>query len=232
MGTVLEIGPLDVLYWSADDYHVAVSDTNDFQAALSVGIYHQGSNAEVMGSLDFLGAATKADGLDIHGVPGATEGTLSGQAVRNSSMAGFFDRWEQLRDMLNRPGEDEYRALGLAARLVTSAGYGKVRTVPSGSPPPLAGTVLLCAVPESLIVSHVRGGLLVGANGSAFFYEQPLPAMEEAIRRLRRGLPLRFEDLLGAVEAAPGGNDKMTALILDLLNAGALSIPPAAQERV
>ena len=151
--TVLEIGPLDALYWSADDWHVAVSDTDEFQAALSVGIYHHGSSAEVMTSLDFLAAITRVEGLDIQGLPGASAGRLSGQDLRTSQMAGFFERWEQLREMVNRPEEAEYRALGLAVRLLSSAGYGKARKPPPSAPAQLAGSVLWCAVPESLVVA-------------------------------------------------------------------------------
>ena len=202
--TVLEVGPLDVLYWSADDYHVAVSDTDEFQAALSVGIYHHGSNAEVITSLDVLAAVTRVEGLDIPGLPGASEGRLSAQDLGSGQMAGFFERWEQLRDMVNRPGEDDYRALGLALRLVSSAGYGKLRTPAPSAPLQLAGSRLLCAVPESLVVAHARGGLMVGANGSAFFYEHAVPAIEDAVLSLRGGMPRRFDDVIGSVDAASG----------------------------
>ncbi len=224
--TVLEIGPLDALYWSADDWHVAVSDTDEFHAALSVGIYHRGSNAEVMTSLDVLAAITRVEGLDIHGLPGASEGILSAQDLRTSQMAGFFERWEQLRDMVNRPGEAEYRALGLALRLLSSAGYGKLRTPPPGAPPPLAGSLLLCTVPESLVVARARGGLMVGANGSAFFYERAVPAIEDAVLSLRRGAPHRFDDVIGSVDAASG--EAITSVIRDLVSAGALSVQRGA----
>jgi len=215
---------MDALYWSADDYHVALSETDDFQAALSVGIYHHGSNAEVMTSLDFLADVTRVEGLDILGLPGTADGRLSAEDLRASPMAGFFKRWEQLRDMVNRPGEDEFRALGLAVRLLTSAGYGKVRTPPPPAPP-LAGSVLVCAVPESLVVAHARGGLLVGANGSAFFYEEALPAIEDAVLSLRRGVPRPFDELIGPVDAASGEN--VTAAIRDIVNAGAVSVQPS-----
>lgn len=220
--TVLEIGPLDVLYWPADDWHVAVSDTDEFHAALSVGIYHHGSSAEVITSLDVLAAITRVEGLDIHGLPGASEGRLSAEALSTSHMAGFFERWEQLRGMVNRPGEAEYRALGLAVRLVSSAGYGKLRTAPPTVPAQLAGRELHCAVPESLVVAHARGGLLVGANGSAFFYEHAVPAIEGAVLSLRGGMPHRFDDVVGSVDAASG--QAIAAVIRDLIIAGALSV--------
>ena len=223
--TVLEIGPLDVLYWSADDWHVAVSDTDEFQAALSVGIYHHGSSAEVMASLDFLTAATRVEGLDIHGLPGAAAGRLSGEELRTSQMSGFFERWERLRDMINQPGEAEFRALGLAVRLISSAGYGKVRMPPPGAPPQLAGIALSCAVPESVVVARTRGGLLIGANGSGFLYDGDLPEIENAVLGLRDGRPRRFDDMLGSLGAELSG--KFTAVIRDLINAGALSVQPA-----
>jgi hypothetical protein len=224
--TVLDIGPLDVLYWSPDDWHVAVSDSDEFQAALSVGIYHHGSSAEVMTSFDLLAAVTRADGLDIQGLPGASSGRLSAGDLRASSMAGFFARWEQLRELVSRQGEDDYRALGLAVRLLSSAGYGKVRVPPPPAPPQLAGSVLSCGVPESLVIAHTRGGLLVGANGSAFFYDHADPSIDDAVLALRSGTPQRFDDVLGSVDAASGV--KLTAVIRDLVSAGALSVQAAA----
>jgi hypothetical protein len=223
--TVLEIGPCDVLYWSADDWHVAVSETDDFQAALSVGIYHHGSSAEVITSLEKLAAITRMDGLDIHGLPGASEGRLSAQELRTAQMSGFFERWEQLRDMVTRPDEAEYRALRLALRLLSSAGYGAVRTPPPAATPTLAGRILSCAVPESLVVASVRGGLLIGANGLDFFYDRVSPAIEEAVLSLRRK-PRCFDDVMGSMDAASG--DMMASVIGDLVKAGALSAQAAA----
>ena len=74
--TVLEIGPLDALYWSADDWHVAVSDSDEFQAALSVGIYHHGTSAELLGGVDFVAASTRQHGLDVEGLPVPGNGVL------------------------------------------------------------------------------------------------------------------------------------------------------------
>ena len=108
--------------------------------------------------------------------------------------------------------------------LLSSAGYGKVRTPPPGAPPQLEGSVLLCAVPESLVVAPARGGLMIGANGSAFFYDRDLPAIEDAVLSLRDGMPRRFDDVIGSVDAASG---KITSVIRDLVNAGALSVQPA-----
>jgi hypothetical protein len=224
--TVLDIGPLDVLYWSPDDWHVAVSDNDDFQAALSVGIYHHGSSAEVMASFDLLAAVTRPDGLDIQGLPAASNGRLSAEDLRASPMAGFFARWEQLREMVSRPGEDDHRALGLAVRLISSAGYGRVRVSPPNAPPSLAGSVLWCGIPESLVIAHARGGLLIGANGSAFFYDPADPAIDEVVLDLRHGRPRRFDDVIGSVDPASGV--KITAVIRDLVNAGALSVQSAA----
>jgi hypothetical protein len=229
--TVLEMGPLDVLYWSADDWHVAVSESDDFQAALSVGIYHHGSSPEVITQLEVLAAITKVEGLDIHGLPGASAGRLSAEDLRGAQMAGFFERWDRLRAMVTRPDEAEYRALRLALRLLSSAGYGPVRTPPSTAPPLLAGRVLSCTVPESLVIATVRGGLLIGANGRDFFYEHAPAAIGDAVLSLRQ-TPRRFDDVLGSLD--PASAEMMTAVIGDLVNAGALSAqltPEPAQVR-
>jgi hypothetical protein len=224
--TVLEIGPLDALYWSADDWHVAVSDAGDFQAALSVGIYHHGSSAELMTLFDTLAAVTRVEGLDIPGLPGASAGRLSADDLRTAQMSGFFERWERLQNMMSRPGEVEFRALRLASRLISSAGYAEVRTPTPSATLQLAGSVLSCAVPESLTVAAARGGLLVGANGSAFFYDRAVPAIEEVVLGLRRGTPHRFDEVIGAVDAESG--EIVASVIRDLVTAGALSVQPVA----
>ena len=115
--------------------------------------------------------------------------------------------------------------LGLAVRLLSSAGYGKVRTPPPSAPPQFEGRMLLCAVPESLVLALARGGLIIGANGSAFFYDRDLRAIEDAVLSLRDGMPRRFDDVIGSVDAASG--ERITAVIRDLVNAGALSVQPA-----
>ena len=223
VATVLEMGPLDVLYWSADDYHVAVSDTNDFQAALSVGIYHHGSSAEMMTSLDVLADVTRIQGLDIPGLPASSAaGRLSAEDLR-APMAGFFERWDRLRDMVDRPGDAEYRALRRAARLVSSAGYGPERTRPPRASQ-LDGCLLRCAVQQSLVVAHARGGLLVGANGDVFFYQQLAPEIEAVVLRLR-ATACRFDDVLRSVDAAAG--QTLTSVIRDLVDAGVLSVHAA-----
>ena len=164
VATVLEMGPLDVLYWSADDYHVAVSDTNDFQAALSVGIYHHGSSAEMMTSLDVLADVTRIQGLDIPGLPASSAaGRLSAEDLR-APMAGFFERWDRLRDMVDRPGEAEYRALRRAVRLggdsilftgCSTSLYASQNGAAGGS---RWRTVFNCVDPSSYVaVTSVRG---------------------------------------------------------------------------
>ncbi len=225
--TILEIGPLDALYWSADDWHVAVSDTDDFHAALSVGIYHQGSVGELMASLDFIAEVQRIDDLDIPSLPASSNGTLAVDALRAAPMSVFFDDWERLREVVSRPGEVEYRALALALRYITSAGYGKLRTAPPVLPPTLAGLVLSCPVPESLAVAHARGGLLVGANGSTLVYPAASAAIEQAVLALRDGRPHRSDDVVASVGAADG--DQMTTVLRDLITAGALSIRPESE---
>ncbi len=52
--TVITLGPRDVLHWPANCWHVAINDTGEFEASLSMGVYHRGSSAEVFQSLGFL----------------------------------------------------------------------------------------------------------------------------------------------------------------------------------
>jgi hypothetical protein len=219
--TVLEIGPSDVLYWPADDWHVAVSDDNVFQAALSVGIYHAGSSAEIMASLDFLADVTADRGLDIRALPAAREGTLAADDLRRSDMAPFFERWARLLAMFDREQEPEFRALDRALRLISSAGYGRERAGRPAAPAQMSCTRWACAVPESLIVSAVRGGLLVGANGGAWFYDRATTEIEGVVRLLRDGRPHTFEELTEGLPPSAAG--QVTAALRDFAGAGALT---------
>lgn len=224
--TVLEIGPLDALYWSSDDWHVAVSETDEFQAALSVGIYHHGTSAELISALDFVASSTRPPGyLDVEGLPVPANGTLSIETLRGTQMSGFFERWEQLRAGVSAAGEDDYRALDFALRLMSSAGYGRLRTAPPEAPADVAGRMLRCAIPESLVVSRVRGGVMVGANGSAFFYDRAVAEVESVVLLLRDGTPRLFSAVVAGVEASAA--DTVTTLLRDLVGSTAVSAMPA-----
>jgi hypothetical protein len=223
--TVLEIGPLDALYWSSDDWHVAVSEGDEFQAALSVGIYHHGSSTEKLQALDFLVTLARGSGLDLPGLPGAPEGRLDGGTLSTGPMAAFFEQWEQLRATLSRPGEAEYRALNIALRLISSAGYGKLAARPAGDLR-LDGRLLQCAVPQALVVARTRDGLLVGANGSVFLYERGLAAIEKTVLALRRAEPVRCADVIASVEES--AQRVIASVLQDLANSGALAVLPAA----
>lgn len=219
--TVLEIGPLDALYWSADDWHVAVADTDDFQAALSVGIYHHGTSSELIGGLDFVAASTKHPGrLDVEGLPVPADGTLSLDTLRRTQMSGFFERWARLREQLSAPGEDDRRALEFALRMMSSAGYGGLRQGIPGAPPDLADRIVHCPVPRSIVLAHLNGGVLVGANGSAFFYADGVPAIVDLVQRLRTGQPYAVSALVSSFEAAQA--DTVRRAVHDLVSAGAL----------
>lgn len=225
--TVLEIGPLDALYWSDADWHVAVADTDDFQAALSVGIYHHGTSSELIGGLDFVAASTKHPGrLDVEGLPVPTDGVLSNDTLRTTQMAGFFDRWAALRERLSAPGEDDYRALDFALRIMSSAGYGRLRQGNPPVPTNLESAVVQCPVAKSLVLSHARGGVMVGANGSAFFYDTSVPLVEALVLGLRDGVARPVADLLAA--SGPDAGGLVMGVLRDLVGAGALTVRSAA----
>ena len=222
--TVLEIEPLDALYWSSDDWHVAVSDGDDFQASLSIGIYHHGSSTEKLLALDFLAALARGGGLDLPGLPGAPDGQLDGSSLPTGPMAAFFQQWENLRDTLARPGEAEYRALTIALRLISSAGYGKLLAPRSAGDQALDDGLLWCPVPQALVVARARDGILVGANGSVFLYPRAAAAIEQTARGLRRGVPQRHADIIAAVEHDARG--AIASLLEDLVRCGALVVVP------
>lgn len=223
--TVLEIGPHDALYWSDADWHVAVADTDEFQAALSVGIYHHGTSSELIGGLDFVAASTRHPGrLDVEGLPVPTNGTLSNETLRTTQMAGFFDRWAQLRARFEAQGEDDYRALDFALRIMSSAGYGRLRQGNPPVPADLDSRVVHCAVPESLVVSHARSGVVVGANGSAFFYDTAVPMVVELVLGLRDGVPRPVSAILAAAGAESA--NPIRGVLRDLVGSGALTATP------
>ena len=139
-------------------------------------------------------------------------------------MAAFFERWHRLQQMVGRPGEDDYRALALAVRLISSAGYGKLRAPAPLVPADVAGSIVACVVPESLVVARARNGLLVGANGSGFLHDRFVPELEAVVLTLRDGHPHAVADL--AASDDPSYREAVVALIRELLEAGAVTLRP------
>lgn len=223
--TVLDIGPQDVLYWPAADWHVGVSETDEFHAALSMGIYHHGSNAERFLALECLPtsktrAAARHEAMDVHGLPLRSNGTLRAEDLATTGLSGFFEQWRRVRDELNKPGEAEYRALEFVLTAMSSAGFGR-RRISHGLPLQIEGRHLRCPTPEALIVAPVRGGLLVGANGSSFFYGSHRGVVERVIAdlRVRSG---RVDDILTAVEVS--ARDAIREVLRNLTAAGAVTL--------
>jgi hypothetical protein len=141
-------------------------------------------------------------------------------------MASFFEEWNRLRDALSTPGEAEFRALQIVLRSTSSAGYGKA---PASAEP--AGTLethpLHCPIREAFVVAPARGGLMLGANGSVFLYHRETEAIERAVMQLRRGEPVRFDDLAGDI--GEPARSVVAAVVRDAIRAaGALSLVPSA----
>jgi hypothetical protein len=232
---ILEINPLDIMYWSAEDWHVGISESDEFGAALSMGIYHHASSAETFMSMKFfptpkyksMSEAYKA--LDIHGIRVISKEKLSTAELKSTDLAGFFDHWTRISEILSNPNEVEYYAMDFVLTLLTSAGFGKLLS----SPPHLQnleGTTLICEVPQALVAASVRAGLLVGANGSVFFYDNHLAEIENLLANLRTGVEIIFNDIL--ISAAAGWQDMLGSVIRDLIIAGAVSFVKANTQAV
>ncbi len=222
--TVLEIGPHDVMYWSPDQWHVAISDSEAFHASLSVGLYHDGSSGEEILRLAFLKAIARTDDLDIRGLPPAPDGRISASDLATGSMAPFFERWNRLRDELSRPGEAESRALAIALRLVSSAGYGRLLVPSLAAPVMLADAVLECPVPGALVVARTRDGLMVGANGRVFFYERTADTIEHVVTTLRRDRSCRLANLVSS--SAEAARPFVADSVRNFAAAGAIRLRP------
>jgi hypothetical protein len=235
--TVIEIGPRDVLYWPANTWHVGVTETDDFHAALSLGIYHRMSSARLFTNLDFLPSRTELllpeveqyDRFDLDGFGRSitSQGRVSASQLFATPMVAFFEQWNRVREALDKPEEAEYRALQFVLTSLSSAGFGVPRTGPARERARLEGAVLQCPVAEALVVSFVRAGLLVGANGSLFFYVDHLAAIDALIADLRLGAPRRYDDLLATAGDARG---TFAIVIQDLVDAGVLSTVVSSTE--
>jgi hypothetical protein len=217
---VLSIGPRDLLYWPAEHWHVAVSETLEFQAALSIGIYHQGSSTEKLRAFDFIAALGRVESLDLHGLPAPSNGRLKAGTLEGTSLGPFFERWKKLGEVFARADEAAFRALEMTLRSASSAGYGKRRGTGAPTPALTAELQLRCPVPESLVTAEIRGGLMVGANGSVFFYPRGAAAIAKAFARVRSSGAASADALIADTDAAL--RSCVSSALEDALGAGAL----------
>jgi hypothetical protein len=228
-----EIGPLDVLYWPAGMWHISLNQGTDFHAALSMGIYHRGSNAESFMALDFLprvsakgklSESERYDELDLDGYGASitSNGQVSAEDIKETALGGFFEHWDRVRDQLNRSGEREYRALAMLVSSLSSAGFGEPFTLSSGPQATVDNSMVQCVTPEGLVTSRARDGVVVGANGKVLFYGAHLLEIENTITILRGGRPVLVHEVLESVDES--ARPVVGGLIRDLLMSRAISI--------
>jgi len=232
--TILEITPRDLLYWPADYWHVSISEADHFNAAISLGIYHRGTSVEQFLSTDFLKTQSPATWVkdypawDIHGIQVEAEGRLSPTDLRQTDFNKFFDYWNQVLEILSKPGEREFHALKLALELITSAGFGKLPQAPLPSPRHLAGAILSCEVPQALMTAASKDGLLVGANGSVSFHAFDVETIDVVVEQLRTGNQVVFDSLLASTTS---GQQVCTETVLrHAIEAGAIDLIENSQK--
>ena len=184
--TVLEIGPHDLLYWPAGEWHVAINDGRDFRASLSIGIYHRGENAEILRKQVALPPVQVAnsnhrslDALDLDGLP-AAEGAVG-------TMPECFGMlWDAMRAELDARNAAAEAYAVHALTMYSSAGFGPCLPCADG----LAldeDAPLRIESPLALRWIRLDDRIVVAAYGHVFvFRDAPVP-IEAILQRLVRG---------------------------------------------
>ena len=236
--TVMQISPGDLLYWPANTWHVGISETLDFHASVSLGLYHRASRNGLFLSQDFMPTRPFAlpqveqyDSLDLTGLGPSllSRGSLSIDDVRAAPLGGFLEIWHRVAAELNKAEEAEYRALKTVLMSLSSAGFGPPRASVDARLPVdtvLEDAVLQCEIPESLIAARVRGGLLVGANGHLFFHPAHVTELEQVLAALRAGEAQSHDAMVASARSA---GRAVADLLSDLVSAGAVSCAHVAR---
>lgn len=197
---ILEIGPHDLLYWPAGLWHVGISESLDFRASMSVGIYHRGSMNSVLRRALPLPPVVSPnsglnafDSLDLDGFEPPSPARPGTGAVP----ASFLDRWSAMRAALGSSPELAYFRQVLAES--TSAGFGELndREAPDEVPESIH-----CPKPYALAWIRHEDRIVIGANGCIIDVLGECERWEALLADLKAGVRIRTSVLLRLVPEA------------------------------
>jgi hypothetical protein len=192
---ILEIGPYDLLYWPAGYWHVAVNDTDQFRASLSVGIYHRGDTAEVLKKYIPMPPTAVAnsnhralDSLDLDGF----------DMPASAGVPERFDRmWETLRAQIGAEGAAQIAYISHVLSMTTSAGFGPLPEVEDAS---LCDDALIAVGDTRSLQWRAVGGKVVAAgNGQVFTFDERSDALDAWLQSAKQGEAVRVADVLSLV---------------------------------
>lgn len=191
--TVMEIGPHDLLYWPAGAWHLAINDTREFRASLSIGIYHSGENAEILRKQVALPPVQVAnsnhralDALDLHGLD-ADAATLTPR---------FQALWDALRSELDARNAAAQAFATHALTMLSSAGFGPAPRIEA--PPEFPDeTALRIDSAHSLRWQILDDRIVAAANGHVFVFAKG--TVDAVFGRLLRGESVAVGDLRALV---------------------------------
>lgn len=226
--TVLEFGPRDVIYWPAAYWHVGLNHTDEFSAALSLGIYHRGTLLDPLAEIEWPvrkkpnSGLAQFDELNLDGYRLTGASPFRDPVAAQEHTAAVRTKLEALRDLLNRPDEAEFRVLEAMLRAKTSAGFeGGATAFQVDADLRLEDAIVRCDLPAALEFVRARDGLLIGANGLTFWCSEGHRKIEEVIRVLKLGGPVSVRGALDSTDASTRA--ALTSAVSKLLAAGAIS---------
>lgn len=215
--TLLEIGPHDLMYWPAGAWHLAINDSRDFRASLSIGIYHRGENAEILRKQVALPPVQVAnsnhrslDALDLDG--------FASTGDEAASMTPRFEAmWDALRAAMDAKNAAAEAYATHALTMLSSAGFGPLPSTSAGVVPEhhaLADDTPLRLDDRRALRWHVLDDRVVAAaHGHVFVFRDAPTAVDDILRRLARGAPATVGELRALI--APEHAGAMQAFLVN-----------------
>lgn len=202
--TILEVGPEDLLYWPAGEWHVAVNDSGRFCASLSIGIYHKGDTSEILKKAVVLPSGPVAnsdhkalDALDLDGLSAAS---AAGGGM--SSPERLRRMWDALSADINAPHAAELAFAAHTLGIRTSAGFGPLPQHGVGEQAGEHDCDAQAVVDEDrhgLDWTTVGDKLLACAHGQVLVFDRNTQAVAALLAGVKQGTPTRVADFAALV---------------------------------
>lgn len=212
--TILEVGPRDLLYWPAGEWHVAVNDSGEFCASLSIGIYHRGDTAEILKKAVVLPSSPVAnsdhkalDALDLNGLSVA-----SSDGARATAPQRLHDLWQAMHAELGAAHAVETAFASHTLGIRTSAGFGPGPAF--AGEPPADHDLVDGADRHGLDWTVIGDRLLACAHGQVFVFDTRAQQASALLTRVRQGEPVRVAEFAELVPA--GAQPGLRAFLAEL----------------